>query len=375
MSRSLAAAAVLSAVTAYAGTKAYKYVNERDNFDESTNFENDLKGLNPASWMAPSITTSDTLLSSEDIRSKMEMMCMELQAHLCRHMELIDGKAKFFADRWTREDGCGGGISCVLQDGRVFEKAGVNISVISSDLSEAAIQQMKERLKPFESGQKLKFDVVGISSVNHPLNPHAPTMHFNFRYFEVTDEEGKRVWWFGGGCDLTPSYLYEEDAIHFHSEFKKACDKHNPRYYPDFKKWCDEYFFIKHRGEARGVGGIFFDDLDAPSKEEVFEFVRSCGAAVASSYLPIIVKRRKMAYTEKERDWQLIRRGRYVEFNLIYDRGTKFGLFTPNARIESIFVSMPLNAKWVYCQDCSDDERHVALMKVLQAPREWISSL
>ncbi|VDN24481.1 unnamed protein product [Dibothriocephalus latus] len=166
-------------------------------------------------------------------------------------------------------------------------------------------------------------------------NPHAPTMHFNFRFFEVTDEDGEKVWWFGGGCDLTPSYLYEEDAHHFHEQFKIACDRHDPTYYPRFKKWCDEYFFIKHRGECRGVGGIFFDDMDAPSKEAIFEFVQ-----VRLSPLTISAK----PASTLAQQWQLLRRGRYVEFNLIYDRGTKFGLLTPDARIESVFVSMPLYA-------------------------------
>uniref|UniRef100_A0A5K3FF58 coproporphyrinogen oxidase n=3 Tax=Mesocestoides corti TaxID=53468 RepID=A0A5K3FF58_MESCO len=303
----------------------------------------------------------------------MEVLCMNLQSYLCRNMEAIDGKAKFVVDRWMRDKNEGGGISCVLQDGEVFEKAGVNISVITTTLSEAAIKQMKERSKDLESGGNYKFTAVGISSVNHPRNPHAPTMHFNFRYFEVVDvETGKSTWWFGGGCDLTPSYLYDDDARHFHLPFKAACDAHNPTYYADFKKWCDDYFFIKHRGESRGIGGIFFDDLDSPSQSEAFAFVKDCAAAVAPAYLPIVVKRRKMPFTAKEKEWQLIRRGRYVEFNLIYDRGTKFGLFTPNARYESIFVSMPLYAKWVYCHDPSDDPRHIALLDVLKHPREWV---
>ncbi|VDD75713.1 unnamed protein product [Mesocestoides corti] len=351
-------------------------------------------------------------------------------------MEAIDGKAKFVVDRWMRDKNEGGGISCVLQDGEVFEKAGVNISVITTTLSEAAIKQMKERfvlvltqsLEPFpypphcilpeggskdlESGGNYKFTAVGISSVNHPLrvhncfqilcfdlnritfkrlpnaanvctkttthacflhcqrNPHAPTMHFNFRYFEVVDvETGKSTWWFGGGCDLTPSYLYDDDARHFHLPFKAACDAHNPTYYADFKKWCDDYFFIKHRGE---FWVTWLSQLHTLIRLSLSKFCPDCAAAVAPAYLPIVVKRRKMPFTAKEKEWQLIRRGRYVEFNLIYDRGTKFGLFTPNARYESIFVSMPLYAKWVYCHDPSDDPRHIALLDVLKHPREWV---
>ncbi|VUZ41792.1 unnamed protein product [Hymenolepis diminuta] len=287
-------------------------------------------------------------------------------------METIDGKARFVVDRWMRNDGNGGGISCVLQGGRVFEKAGINISVITSTLSENAIQQMKGRSKDLEGGRNYTFRVVGISSVNHPLNPHVPTMHFNFRYFEVTDmETGRVIWWFGGGCDLTPYFLYEEDVKSFHKLFRDACDVHDPSYYPRFKKWCDEYFFIKHRSEERGVGGVFFDDLDSSSQEEIFEFVRECAAAVAPSYLPIVVKRMCTAYSDRDKQWQLIRRGRYVEFNLIYDRGTKFGLFTPEARVESIFVSMPPHAAWVYCHKPCEDKRLQELMDVLTKPREW----
>ncbi|KAM7534216.1 hypothetical protein Aperf_G00000113824 [Anoplocephala perfoliata] len=339
---------------------------------ERETFKNDFKTSSPSNWMAEPITPKDELFKTNDVRSKMELLCMDLQAHLCRHMEAIDVKGRFIVDRWMRKDGNGGGISCVLQDGKVFEKAGVNISVITSTLSESAIQQMKERLKDLESGRKYSFRVVGISSVNHPLNPHAPTMHFNFRYFEVINmETGHLTWWFGGGCDLTPSFLYEEDAEHFHYLFKSACDAHNPSYYPDFKSWCDRYFFLKHRNEARGVGGIFFDDLDSAPREKIFEFVRDCAAAVAPSYLPIIVKRMWTSYSDHDRQWQLIRRGRYVEFNLIHDRGTKFGLFTPEARIESIFVSMPLYAKWVYCHNPGEDKRHQKLLEVLTRPREW----
>ncbi|EUB55646.1 Coproporphyrinogen-III oxidase [Echinococcus granulosus] len=362
----------LGAVAFYAGYKAFKHVLDQEAFPENTFFENDLTESDPSKWMADPITPITTLLQSGGIRSKMEILCMDLQSHLCRCMGAIDGKARFTVDRWIRGNDEGGGISCVLQEGGVFEKAAINISVMTSSLSDSALKQMKERLKELENGRSYKFSVVGISSVNHPRNPHAPTMHFNYRYFEVIDvETGQSIWWFGGGCDLTPSFLYEEDVKHFHGLQKAACDAHSPSYYHDFKKWCDEYFFIKHRGEARGVGGIFFDDLDGPSQDEVFLFVRDCAAAVAPSYLPIIMKRLKTSYNDEERQWQLLRRGRYVEFNLIYDRGTKFGLFTPNARIESIFVSMPLYAKWVYCHDPSEDKRHLELLDVLTKPRDW----
>ncbi|KAL5968541.1 Oxygen-dependent coproporphyrinogen-III oxidase mitochondrial [Taenia solium] len=370
MSRVLVAAAV-GAVALYAGYRAYQCLVHKE-FHEYISFENDLTQNDPSKWMADPITPIETLLHSGGIHSKMELLCMNLQSHLCRCMEAIDGKARFFVDRWTRKNDEGGGISCVLQEGNVFEKAAINISVINCSLSDQAIKQMKEGVKGLENEHPYRCSVVGISSVNHPRNPHAPTMHFNYRYFELTDvETNQTIWWFGGGCDLTPSFLYEEDVKHFHGLFKAVCDAHSPSYYHDFKTWCDEYFFIKHRGEARGVGGIFFDNLDSPSRDEIFSFVRDCAAAVAPSYLPIIVKRLKTPYNDKERQWQLLRRGRYVEFNLIYDRGTKFGLFTPHGRIESIFVSMPLYAKWVYCHDPSDDKRYMDLLDVLKKPRDW----
>lgn len=171
-----------------------------------------------------------------------------------------------------------------------------------------------------------------------------PTIHFNYRYFEVVKKDGEKMWWFGGGTDLTPYYLNEEDSKHFHVELKKACDEHDLSYYPRFKKWCDKYFHITHRGESRGVGGIFFDDIDGPSQEEAFKFVTSCAESVIPSYLPLVRRHKNEEYGHREREWQLLRRGRYVEFNLIYDRGTKFGLYTPGARYESILMSLPLLA-------------------------------
>lgn len=176
-----------------------------------------------------------------------------------------------------------------------------------------------------------------------------PTIHFNYRYFEIKESDGVLHWWFGGGTDLTPYYVNENDFIHFHTTLKDACDKHNKNYYPTFKKWCDEYFQIKHRKETRGVGGIFFDDLDGPSKDEAFSFVKSCADAVIPSYIPLVKKHKDDPYGYAERQWQLLRRGRYVEFNLLYDRGTKFGLYTPEARFESILVSLPLTAVSFYC--------------------------
>ncbi|CAG8785362.1 14859_t:CDS:1, partial [Acaulospora morrowiae] len=206
----------------------------------------------------------------------------------------------------------------------------------------------------------------------HPNNPHAPTIHMNYRYFEIDNDDGTaKLWWFGGGSDLTPSYLYEEDAVHFHQTIKDACDKHDPNYYPKFKKWCDDYFFLKHRGEARGVGGIFFDDLSEKPAEEIFAFVKQCGNSFLPSYVPLIKRRKDTVFTEKEKEWQQLRRGRYVEFNLIWDRGTKFGLQTPGSRIESIFVSLPLTARWEYMHTPKKGSREEKLLEVLKNPRDW----
>lgn len=283
-------------------------------------------------------------------------------------------------DRWVRKEG-GGGITCIIQNGRVFEKAGVNISVVYGMLPPAAVQQMKSRGKQFSclvnNSSQIPFFAAGVSSVIHPRNPNVPTIHFNYRYFEVdqpaaSGNENDRMWWFGGGTDLTPYLLDEEDCRLFHSELKKACDKHDSSYYGKFKKWCDDYFYIVHRNERRGVGGLFFDDVDYPDQEKAFNFVRSCAHHILPSYMPIVRKNMHKEFSEQDRDWQLIRRGRYTEFNLVYDRGTKFGLFTPGARYESILMSLPLYAKWLYCHEPEPDSNYAQLMRILKEPREWI---
>ncbi|XP_065841935.1 oxygen-dependent coproporphyrinogen-III oxidase, mitochondrial-like isoform X2 [Oscarella lobularis] len=324
-------------------------------------------------YMAESLTPNVEELSkkSEGMKYKMEVYCLKLQSRVCHALEEIDGGA-FIADRWLRKEG-GGGVSCVLQNGSVFEKAGVNVSVVHGKLPPAAVQQMRSRGKKLKSGDRLPFWAVGISSVVHPRNPHCPTIHFNFRYFEVDDGEGGTQWWFGGGTDLTPAYLNENDVIHFHRTLKDACMKHDSSYYRKFKKWCDDYFDVTHRGERRGVGGIFFDDIDTPSQDEVFSFIKSCGDAVVPSYIPIIKCHLNDAFTEQEKCWQQLRRGRYVEFNLVHDRGTKFGLFTPGARIESILMSLPLTARWEYMHRPEPGSREEALLKVLREPKDWIS--
>lgn len=305
------------------------------------------------------------------LSSRMELMIMETQAEFCRALEEVDG-GKFRVDRWNREEG-GGGISCVLQDSKVFEKAGVNVSVVSGHLSEEAAKQMRSRGKVLKSKDgKLPFVAMGVSSVIHPKNPHIPTVHFNYRYFEVEEADGSKQWWFGGGTDLTPVYINEDDAAIFHGVLRDACNKHNPKYYPDFKKWCDRYFFVRHRNETRGIGGIFFDDLDAPSQEEAFSFVRSCAKTVVPCYLPIVRKHLNDPFTQQEKDWQQVRRGRYVEFNLVYDRGVKFGLATPGSRIESIMMSLPLTARWEYMHEPAPGTKEAQMLEVLRKPKEWV---
>ncbi|KAF9908652.1 Coproporphyrinogen-III oxidase [Linnemannia zychae] len=318
----------------------------------------------------------DGLTEDSPMRLRMEEFVKRLQVEITSELEKLDGKAKFKVDRWKRPEG-GDGISMVMQEGAVFEKAGVAVSVVYGMLPPAAIAQMRAKHPNIaDSKEPMPFFVTGISSVIHPNNPNAPTVHFNYRYFELgaQDKDGKPLsWWFGGGSDLTPAILYEEDAVHFHEVIKEACDKHDPRYYPDFKKWCDEYFYIPHRQEHRGIGGIFFDDLDNKSPEELFGFVQSCGHAFLKQYIPIMQKRKDLAFTEEDKHWQQLRRGRYVEFNLVYDRGTKFGLLTPGARTESILMTMPLTARWEYMQE-PDVQAHGKLMDALRAPRDWIPS-
>ncbi|XP_009328922.1 PREDICTED: oxygen-dependent coproporphyrinogen-III oxidase, mitochondrial, partial [Pygoscelis adeliae] len=233
--------------------------------------------------------------------------------------------------------------------------------------------QMRSRGKSLKAKDgKLPFCAMGVSSVIHPKNPHVPTMHFNYRYFEIEEADGTKQWWFGGGTDLTPTYLNEEDAVHFHKTLKEACDKHGLKLYPKYKKWCDDYFYIKHRGERRGIGGIFFDDVDSPSKEEVFQFVKSCAKAVVPCYIPIVKRHCHDSFTPEEKLWQQLRRGRYVEFNLVYDRGTKFGLLTPGSRIESILMSLPLTARWEYMHTPPESSKEAEILEVLRNPKDWV---
>jgi coproporphyrinogen III oxidase len=311
------------------------------------------------------------ITDESSMRLRMDRFVKQKQAEIVAALEQIDGH-HFRTDRWERKEG-GEGISCVLQDGTVFEKAGVNVSVVYGKLPPAAVAKMRADHQGLaETTVPLPFFAAGLSLVVHPHNPMCPTVHLNYRYFEIENEDGTpRAWWFGGGSDLTPTYLFDEDAIQFHAELKRACDKHDRSYYPAFKKWCDKYFYIKHRNESRGIGGIFFDDLEDKDPEELFSFVKDAADAFLPAYVPIVKRRMSMPFTSEEKQFQAIRRGRYVEFNLVYDRGTQFGLATPGARIESILMSLPLHASWVY-QHVPQGPRESKIMDALQTPREWV---
>lgn len=302
------------------------------------------------------------------MRQAMTEMIHAAQDALTTSIEQLDG-GQFHEDRWTRPEG-GGGRSRVLQDGVVFEKAGCGISIVHGVLSKEAAAQMGGGTS-LPADFPLTFFAAGLSLVFHPRNPHAPTMHANVRYFERGDGSMPGSWWFGGGADLTPSYLYDEDAIHFHRTLQQACNQSDPEYYPKFKAWCDDYFLIKHREERRGVGGVFFDDLRDRAPARLLSFVKDIIYSVIPAYIPLVNNRKDQAFTESQKDWQQLRRGRYVEFNLIYDRGTVFGLRT-GGRIESILMSLPLTARWEYDHHPAAGTPEANLLTVLRTPRDWV---
>lgn len=290
----------------------------------------------------------------------------ELQNRICSALEFVDGKSHFQEDTWTRPEG-GGGITRVISNGNVFEKGGVNTSVVHGDVTD----QMRTQLKITGTS----WFAAGISLVIHPLNPFVPTVHCNYRMFELYDAEGKLSdRWFGGGTDLTPYYLFEEDAIHFHQTYKITCDGFDASFYPTFKLDCDNYFVNWHRNqERRGIGGIFYDHQRPTDQKDVefwVNFGKACGDAFIDAYIPIVEKRKEMVFTEKHKYWQELRRGRYTEFNLVHDRGTLFGLKT-NGRIESILMSLPPTVRFDYHDQpepgCAED----LLLQVCLHPQNW----
>ena len=299
------------------------------------------------------------------MRTKFHAYIQQLQDQITSALEAVDGKATFQEDHWERPGG-GGGRTRVIENGNVFEKGGVNISAVHGELPKA----MQDYFKVSDAD----FFACGLSLVIHPKNPMVPTVHANWRYFELYDKEGNIVTqWFGGGQDLTPYYLFEEDAIHFHQVCKEACDAHNPNFYPTYKTKCDEYFYNAHREEARGLGGLFFDyckPTEDFSLEQWYDFVTEVGNSFTKAYVPIVERRKEMDYTQAQRDWQEVRRGRYVEFNLIHDKGTLFGLKT-NGRIESILMSLPPHVQWHYNHQPEDGSPEAALVEVLKNPKDW----
>ena len=334
--------------------------------------------------MTTASTHTLTALPPENAKDQVRQMMQGLQDEICQALEQVDGVGKFRQDAWERPEG-GGGRSRVMCDGDVFEQGGVNFSEVwGTHLPQSILAQ-----RPDAEGHR--WFATGTSMVLHPRNPYVPTVHLNYRYFEAGP-----VWWFGGGIDLTPYYPFAEDVKQFHLTLKQAADAHNPEYYPVFKKWCDEYFYLKHRNETRGVGGLFFDyqdgqgelyrgtDPEGPagkynqqigkpsprSWEDLFSFARDCGKAFLPAYLPIVEKRREMEYSDRQRNFQLYRRGRYVEFNLVYDRGTIFGLQT-NGRTESILMSLPPLVRWEYGYQPEPNTPESELYETYLKPQDW----
>jgi coproporphyrinogen III oxidase len=281
-----------------------------------------------------------------------------LQARIVSALEQLDGKA-FAAEDWTRAEG-GGGRSCILEDGQLFERAGVGFSQVSGD----KLPPSASAARPQLAGRR--YEALGVSLVLHPRNPYCPTVHMNVRCFAAGD-----IWWFGGGMDLTPYYGFEEDAHHFHLTCRRALEPFGAERYPRYKQWCDEYFFLKHRNEPRGIGGIFFDDLAEPDFATAFSLVRSVGDHFITAYAPVIERRRATPFTQAERDFQCYRRGRYVEFNLVWDRGTLFGLQS-GGRTESILMSMPPAVTWRYNWSAAPGSPEAKLYTDFLRPRDWV---
>jgi len=290
---------------------------------------------------------------------------VQLQESICSDLESLDGKAIFEKDYWSKENGNGSGITSVICKGDVFEKGGVNFSIVHGN----KMPKSASTLRPELEGRK--YTALGVSLVLHPENPYIPTTHSNVRFFVAEEPDKEPIWWFGGGFDLTPFYGFDEDAVHWHKTAKKACLPFGKKVYSKYKKWCDDYFYLEHRDEQRGIGGLFFDDLNEGGFDRCFEFMKSVGDHFSEAYLPIVIKRKDTPYGKKERNFQLYRRGRYVEFNLIYDRGTLFGLQS-GGRTESILISMPPKVKWSYQFQVEKDSEEEKLYNHYLKPKEWI---
>ncbi|MGH8534868.1 MAG: oxygen-dependent coproporphyrinogen oxidase [Gammaproteobacteria bacterium] len=302
----------------------------------------------------------NTALPLDSVRSYLG----DLQDRICRALEQEDGVGRFIDDPWRRTEG-GGGLTRVLVEGRLFEQAGVNFSEVHG----ARLPPAASAERPDLAGRA--FRALGVSLVMHPCNPYVPTSHANVRFISAEAEGSDPIWWFGGGFDLTPYYGFEEDARHWHRTAQAACAPFGAEVYPRFKRWCDEYFYLRHRGEPRGIGGLFFDDLNAWGLERCFAFARSVGDHYLAAYLPIVERREDHPYGERERDFQLYRRGRYVEFNLVYDRGTLFGLQS-GGRTESILMSLPPLVKWRYDWKPEPGSAEADLYENFLRPREWV---
>jgi len=287
----------------------------------------------------------------------------EIQDEICQALERLDGSARFEEELWEREGG-GGGRTRIIQNGNILEKGGVNFSAVHGKLPET--------IKKAFGVDEDDFFATGVSIVIHPNNPWVPIIHMNIRYFELNEQ----MRWFGGGIDLTPHYVNEDDAQFFHQQLKTVCDKHNSTFYDEFKKWADDYFFIRHRQETRGIGGVFYDKLNTAktgmAMEDILAFSCDLGHSFAPTYTALVEKNRNKTYNETQKNWQLIRRGRYVEFNLVWDSGTKFGLET-NGRIESILMSLPSQANWVYDHHPEEGSEEAKTLSLLRKGINWIS--
>jgi len=304
---------------------------------------------------------TDISVASESVGERVEVYLKSLQADICQALEALDGAESFVSDALAYAGG-GGGVSRVLQSGGLFEKAGVNFSSIHGvKLPQAATEKRADLEDP-------PFSAMGLSLVVHPLNPYVPTTHMNVRFIRVDEHR----WWFGGGFDLTPYYGFIEDAIHWHRSAAHACEGFGEGLYTRLKTWCDEYFYLRHRGEMRGIGGIFFDDYREAGFESSFRFMQSVGNQFMDAYAPIVERRAKMAYGERERAFQCLRRGRYVEFNLVYDRGTLFGLQS-GGRTESILMSLPPVVTWRYDFMPEQGSEEARLTEEFLVPRDWLA--